>query len=161
MGPGHSTLGFVVIVVLYVVIGLMAATGCVTVGRRFLAPRAEQLFYAVFLVVIAAFYLAFAAYFGSTTAWRLESAAVALWFIIGLVGVRLPIALVAGYLLHGLWDLLHELQQHGAFSAFEPGQITVVPLAYGLFCAAFDLFMAVYLHLRRGDWTAAWQTRSL
>ena len=27
MGPGHSTLGFVVIVVLYVVIGLMASYG--------------------------------------------------------------------------------------------------------------------------------------
>jgi hypothetical protein len=160
MGPGYSTLGFVVIVVLYLVIGLMAAAGCVSVGRRFLAPRAEQVFYAAFLVLVAAFYLAFAAYFGSATAWRVESAVVVVFLVIGLVGARLPLALVVGYLLHAAWDLLHELQQHGAISALEPGQLTMVPLAYGFFCAAFDLVMAAYFHVRRGDWTAAWQSGS-
>ncbi|HET7294616.1 MAG TPA: DUF6010 family protein [Vicinamibacteria bacterium] len=143
------------IVVLYVVIGLLAATGCVTVSRRFLGPRAEQVFYAVFLVVIAAFYLAFAAHFRSAMAWRLESAAVVAFFAIGLAGARLPVALVVGYLLHGPWDLLHELVQQGAISAFEPGQLTAVPLAYGFFCAAFDLFMAGYIYQRRGAWAAA------
>ena len=43
---------------------------------------------------------------------------------VGLLGARLPFALVVGYSLHGLWDLLHELQEHGACSAFEPGRLT-------------------------------------
>jgi hypothetical protein len=160
MGPGSSALGFVVIVVLYVVIGLMAAAGCISLGRRFLAPRAEQVFYGMFLILIAAFYLAFTAYFRIGTAWRLESAAVLVFLVIGLLGARLPVALIAGYPLHGAWDLLHELQQHGGFSPFEPGQLTAVPLAYGLFCLAFDCYMAVYFYLRRADWDVAWQSRS-
>jgi hypothetical protein len=61
------------------------------------------------------------------------------------------------YSLHGLWDLLHELQAHGAYSAFEPGQLTAVPLAYGVFCAAFDFCMAAYFYARRAEWIAAWK----
>jgi hypothetical protein len=160
MGQGYSALGFVVIVVLYVVIGVLAAAGCISMGRRFLAPRAEQTFYGMFLILIAAFYLAFVAYFQIATAWRLESAVVLVFLVIGLLGTRLPVALIAGYPLHGLWDLLHELQQHGGFSAFDPGQLTTVPLAYGLFCAAFDCYMAVYFYLRRAGWNAAWQSKS-
>ena len=30
---------------------------------------------------------------------------------IGLLGARLPFALIVGYSLHGLWDLLHEFQR--------------------------------------------------
>jgi len=76
---------------------------------------------------------------------------------IGLLGVRLPFALIVGYPLHGLWDLLHELQAHGAYSAFEPGQLTAIPLAYGVFCAAFDFCIAAYFYARRADWSAAWK----
>lgn len=31
------------------------------------------------------------------------------------------------------WDLPHELQAHGAYATFEPGQLTAIPLAYGIF----------------------------
>jgi hypothetical protein len=157
MGEGYGTLGFVVIVVLYLTIGVLAALGCVAVGRRFLGPRVEQVFYGIFLVLIAAFYLAFAAYFGMATALRVESAAVVVFFVIGSLGARVPIALIIGYPMHALWDLLHEFQQQGSFSAFGPGQLTTVPLAYGLFCAAFDLCMAGYFAKRRFEWNAAWQ----
>ena len=95
-------------------IGLMAAAGAILIARKMLTPKAEQMFYAMFLIMLAAFYLAFAAYFGVATAWRL--------------GARLPLALIIGYSLHGLWDLLHELQVHGAYSVFEPGQLTAIPL---------------------------------
>ena len=71
--------------------------------------------------------------------------------------VGLPFALIVGYSLHGLWDLLHELQAHGAYSAFEPGQLTPIPLAYGVFCAAFDFCMAAYFYARRAEWIAAWK----
>ena len=38
-------IGFVVIVVLYIVIGILAAAGAVCFSRRLLAPKAEQIFY--------------------------------------------------------------------------------------------------------------------
>jgi hypothetical protein len=151
MGQGYSMLGFVVI-------GLLAAVGAIFLARKNLAPKAEQIFYAMFLIMVAAFYLAFAAYFGMATAWRLETAVVVAFAAIGMLGVRLPFALIIGYPLHGLWDLLHELQAHGAYSAFEPGQLTAIPLAYGVFCAVFDFSMAAYFYSRRAEWNAVWKS---
>ena len=121
MGHGYSMLGFVVIMILYAVIGLMAAAGTISITRKLLGPKTDQIFYAMFLIMIATFYLAFAAYFGVASAWRMETGVVMAFVVIGLLGVRLPFALIVGYSLHGLWDLLHELQAHGAYSAFEPG----------------------------------------
>src|SRR5260221_9908957 len=111
----------------------------------------------MFLIMIAAFYLAFAAFFGVASAWRVETAVVMAFVVIGVLGVRLPFALIVGYSLHGLWDLLHELQAHGAYSAFELGKLTAIPLAYGFFCAAFDFCMAAYFYTRRAEWSAAWK----
>ena len=153
-----STLGFVVIAILYATIGLMAAAGAIVIVPKFLGPKGEQIFYGLFLILIAAFYLAFAAYFGSTTAWPVEVSAVVLFAAFGLFGMRLPIALIVGYPLHGLWDLLHELQAHGAWIGFQPEQLTAIPLAYGIFCAAFDFLMAAYFYTRRDPWEAAWRT---
>jgi len=159
MGQGHSTLGFVVIVILYAAIGLMAAAGTIFIARKILTPKAEQIFYAAFLILIAAFYLAFTAYFGVAAAWQVETAAVVAFVAIALLGARLPFALIVGYALHGVWDLLHELQAHGAYSAFGPGQLTAIPLAYGIFCAAFDFCMAGYFVRRRAEWNAAWKAK--
>ena len=147
--------GFVVIVILYAAIGVLAATGAISISRKILAPKAEQILYAMFLIVVALFYLAFASYFQETTAWRIETLVVLGFVAIGLLGTRLPFLLIAGYSLHGMWDLLHELYAHGAHFAFEPGQLTAIPLAYGFFCAAFDFWMAAYFYTRRADWTAA------
>ena len=155
MSHGYSMLGFVVIMILYAVIGLMAAAGTISITRKLLNPKPEQIFYAMFLIMIAAFYLAFAAYFGVASAWWVETAVVMAFVVVGLLGVRLPFALIVGYSLHGLWDLLHELQAHGAYSAFAPGKLTAIPLAYGFFCAAFDFSIAAYFYTRRGEWVAA------
>jgi len=155
MGHGYQMLGFVVIAILYVGIGVMAARGTICIFRKILSPKSEQIFYAMFLIAVAALYLAFAAYFRAATAWQVETAAVAAFVAIGLLGVRLPFALIVGFPLHGLWDLLHELQAHGGCSAFESGQLTAVPLAYGFFCAAFDFYVAAYFYGRRAEWNAA------
>jgi len=152
----YSMLGFLVIVVLYATIGLLAATGAISITRKIFGPKAEQVFYGLFLVIIAAFYLAFVAYFGNAAAWRAETVAVVLFALIGLFGVRLPTALVIGYALHGAWDLVHELQAQGAISAYYLGRLTAVPLAYGVFCAAFDVYIAAYAFKRRDEWSAAW-----
>jgi hypothetical protein len=116
MGEASSMIGFVVIVNLYIVIGLMSAAGSIFVSQKIFTPKAEQIFFGIFLIPVAGFYLAFTAYFGIETAWLLESAAVLAFVAIGLLGIRVPFALVVGYPLHGLWDLLHELHAHGGFS---------------------------------------------
>jgi hypothetical protein len=153
---GSSTLGLSVIVILYATVGVMAAVGAFFITQKFLRPKGEQVFYGLFLVLIAAFYLAFAAYFESASAWRVETAAVAAFAVMGLIGVRLPIALMVGYPLHGLWDLLHELSAHGTRVGFDPQELTAVPLAYGVFCATFDVCVAVYAWTRRAEWAAGW-----
>jgi len=150
MDERYSVIGFAVIVVLYAVVGLLAAVGTVSITQKALKAKAEQVFYGLFLVMIAAFYLAFAAYFGNTAAWRAETVAVVLFALIGVFGVRLPIALVVGYPLHGLWDLMHELQAQG-YSVFGPGLLTAVPLAYGVFCAARRLERRVASPAPGGD----------
>jgi len=154
-------LGFVVIVILYAVIGLIAAAGAICFSRKILAPapKSEQIFYAIFLILIASFYLAFASYFKETTAWQLESTVVVGFVATALLGTRLPVALIVGYSLHGVWDMMHELQAHGAYSAFESGQLTAIPLAYGFFCSVFDFCVAAYFYTRRTEWSAAWKTR--
>jgi hypothetical protein len=156
MGEGYSMLGFVVIVILYAVIGLLATAGTIVMARKIPGPKAEQIFYAMSLIMIATFYLAFTAYFKVATAWRVETAVVVAFVAMGLLGLRLPFVLIVGYSLHGLWDLLHELQAHGAYNAFAPGQLTAIPLAYGIFCAVFDFGMAAYFYTRRAEWSAAW-----
>src|SRR2546423_6735265 len=69
MDERYSMIGFVVIVMLYAVIGVMAAAGAISITRK-IGPKAEQVLYGLFLVIIAAFYLAFVAYFGNALAWR-------------------------------------------------------------------------------------------
>jgi hypothetical protein len=157
MDHSVQTLGLAVIVVLYLTVGVMAAVGCVVIVRRFLPPKWESVFYGAFLAMIAAFYLAFVAYFGAAGAWRLETTAVLVFVVLGIVGARVPAVLMAGYAAHGLWDILHELQQHGAVSVFVDGQATSLPLAYGVFCVAFDLTVVVYVWQRRHEWSAAWK----
>jgi len=153
MGNGYSLLGFIVIIIVYAGIGLLAAAGTISSVRKFLGVKAEQIFYALFLLFFASFYLAFTAYFGVETAWRLETAAVAGFFAIGLLGLRLPLALIVGYSLHGICDLLHELYAHGAFTGYAAGHLTAIPLAYGTFCAVFDFSLAAYFWTRRTAWS--------
>ena len=150
MGHGYSMLGFVVIMILYAVIGLMAAAGTISITRKLLAPKTAQNLYAMFLIMVAAFYLAFAAYFGVASVWRVETAVVMAFVVIGPLGVRLPFALIVRYSLHGLWDLLHELQAHGAYAAFEPGQADRDPARLRiLLCSLRLLHGGVFLYATR------------
>ena len=136
----------------YLGIGVVAAVGAVTISRARFSPRNEQIFFALLLLPIAAMYLAFAAYFGDGSALRLEAYAVALFAVFGVSGLRLPALLLLGYALHGAWDLYHEvLLYHGPASA-GARSLTAIPLAYGVFCAAFDWFMAAYFYTRQAAW---------
>src|SRR5215510_4817145 len=105
-------MALLVIIVLYMTIGVMSSAGCVAITNRVFSARAEQIFFGLFLVPIAAFYLAFTAYYGNGGAWRLEAGAAAVFAVLGIVGSRVTAVLILAYALHGFWDFLHELHAH-------------------------------------------------
>jgi Family of unknown function (DUF6010) len=148
-----------VIVVLYVSIGFLSAAGSVCISKRLFSAKLEQIFFALFLIAIAGFYLAFTAYFRHEEAWRLETVGVIVFAVLGLIGVRVPVVLIIGYLLHGAWDVLHAIHAHGGGNILYAQQLTELPLGYAAFCATYDWCMAAYFYKRRGHWSAAWLTR--
>ena len=152
MTEPSSTVGLVVILIWYAVIGLLATAGSVAVSQKFFPGRSEQIFYGVLLVPIAGYYLACVAYFANVSSWRIELIGVIAFSVAGIVGTRYAAVLIVGYALHGIWDALHELDGHGGFSPFGSGQLTAIPLGYGVFCAAFDIAIAAYYVRTKQFW---------
>jgi hypothetical protein len=151
IGAGSSTqfIGGLVVALLYVVIGLLGAIGSIVVFRRIFQGRWEQIFWASFLVVIAAFYLSFAAYFGASThAWQTEVVGVAAFFVCAAGGLFSRAAIAVGYLMHGLWDLSHCLSG----SSLAGISMTEIPLGYGIFCSTYDVTVACYLMISDTAW---------
>jgi hypothetical protein len=149
-----------IIMVWYTSIGGLAAAGSMYLTHRFVPAKHEATLYGLFLIAIAAFYLACTSYFGDAAAWRLETVAVSGFAVMGGLGTRLPVVLIAGYALHGGWDLLHEVQDHMQVDVFGGNEATRIPLGYGAFCATFDWAMVVYFVYRRRHWVAAWKSRA-
>ena len=83
MEPTSSAIGFTVIVALYITIGVMSAAGSVYISKSIFSAKVEQIFFGLFLIPIAGFYLAFTAHFGDKDAWQLESTAVAVFAVFG------------------------------------------------------------------------------
>jgi hypothetical protein len=152
MSPTATNVGFIVIITLYAVIGLLAATGTSVLSQKLLRGRSEQVFYGAFLTAIAGFYLAFVAYFGNTSSWGTEGAAVVAFALLGIIGTQHALVLVLGYSLHGVWDILHELSAHAGYSVLSAQQFTKIPLAYGVFCLAYDVAISAYFVRRRKSW---------
>ena len=86
-------------------VGILAAAGSIFISQKLFSAKTEQIFFALFLVAIAAFYLAFTAYILDQGAWRLETEAVIVFAVFGILGLRLPAMLIIGSSLHGIWDL--------------------------------------------------------
>src|SRR5215813_3391351 len=148
-GSNSQLVGGLIIALLYVVVGLLGAIGSIVVFRRIFQGRWEQIFWASFLVVIAAFYLSFAAYFGASThAWQTELIGVGAFLICALCGLFSRSAIAIGYILHGLWDLSHCLSGPSLAGV----SITDIPLGYGIFCSAFDFVVAAYLMISNTAW---------
>ena len=107
-GSTSQFVGGLIIALLYVVVGLLGAVGSILMFRRIFQGRWEQIFWASFLVMIAAFYLSFAAYFAvSSHAWQTEIVGVALFLVFAVGGLFSRSAIAVGYVMHGLWDLSH------------------------------------------------------
>jgi hypothetical protein len=148
-GSSNQFIGGLIIALLYVVIGLLSAIGSILIFRRIFHGRWEQIFWTSFLVVIAAFYLSFAAYFGASThAWQTEVVGVAVFLACALGGLFSRSAVALGYVLHGLWDLSHCLSG----SSLAGLSITEIPLGYGIFCATYDFVVAFYLMKSDTPW---------
>jgi hypothetical protein len=148
-GSGSQFIGGLIVAVLYAVVGLLGAIGSIVVFRRIFQGRWEQIFWASFLVVIAAFYLSFAAYFGASThAWQTELIGVAVFLVCALGGLFSRSAIALGYVMHGLWDLSHCLSG----SSLAGLSITEIPLGYGIFCSTFDFVVACYLMISDSAW---------
>ena len=136
------------ILLLYLGIGCLAALGTVTITRRHFSPRGEQVFISLLLIPIAALYLAFVDYFQSPASLRVELWGAMGFAALGLLGTRASLLLIVGYVLHGSWDLVHEVVAHQITSAGNPSPLTPIPLAYGVFCAAYDWYIAGYIYVR-------------
>jgi len=153
-------MAFTIIITFYAGIGLLAAAGSIFISQKLFSARGQQIFFALFFVAIAGFYLAFTAYFENQEAWRLEIGAVIVFSVFGILGLRFPGALIIGYSLHGIWDVVHEIHAFAGISLFGAEKMTALPLAYGVFCAAFDWCVAAYFYTRRVEWNAAWRARA-
>jgi hypothetical protein len=149
-----------IVMVWYAGIGALAAAGSTYLSHRLVPAKHEATLYGLFLIVIAGFYLACTSYFGNSSAWSLETVAVLAFAVMGCVGTRVPVVLMAGYALHGGWDLLHEVHAHTQLDVFRGREATRIPLAYGAFCTTFDWAMVVYFLYRRPQWVAAWKSRA-
>ena len=140
------------ILIWYLVIGVLAAIGSVTVSRSRFSPRVEHRLFALLLIPIAAMYLVFVAYFGDYSTLRPEALGVGVFAVLGLLGLRFAALLVLGYALHGGWDLVHEIWVRLGAGAGGARPLTDIPLAYGVFCVAYDWCMAAYFYTRRSAW---------
>src|SRR6266576_397839 len=145
-------IGGLVVALLYVVIRLLAAIGSIFIFRRIFQGRWEQIFWTSFLLVIAAFYLSFAAYFGASShAWQTEVVGVAVFLVFAVGGLFSRSAIAIGYVMHGLWDLSHCLSG----SSLAGLSMTEIPLGYGIFFSTFDFAVACYLVISDSAWHEA------
>ena len=134
-GSASHLLGGIVVLVLYIIIGLLGGIGSILVVPRILAGRWEQIFWTGFLVVVAAFYLSFTAYYGATSEiWKTELIGVAIFLGVASLGFFSRPAIAIGYLMHGAWDFTHSL--YGSAVGGLP--LSDIPLGYGIFCATFE-----------------------
>lgn len=105
----------------------------------------ERAFYPTVLIVIASYYVLFAAAGASTRTLLIEIAIASGFVMLAVIGFEksfwiVPVALVA----HGVFDFVHH------FLVFNPG----VPRWWPGFCLAFDVVLAIWLAMRPTPQTA-------
>jgi hypothetical protein len=137
------------------VIGFVVAIPITIVPTsKFLRPKTELTFYSLSLIPIALFYIAFCLYYGEPEALRAE--------VIGVIGFSVLALwswfsatwiLIWAYLLHALWDLIHEIP----LAALDNIHWSSVPAGYAAFCLVYDVIIAVYIYRRLDAWN---QSRS-
>jgi hypothetical protein len=96
----------------------------------------DRAFYPTLVIVIASYYVLFAAMGGSTHVLLVESVAMLVFACIAIAGFRTSLWVVAAALAgHGVFDLVH-----GRLVS-NPG----VPMWWPSFCGAYDVFIGAFL----------------
>ena len=155
MESTSSALGLMVIVALYIAIGAMSAAGSVYLSRLIFSAKQEQIFFGLFLSQSPDFIWPLPL----TSATRMRGhlrrrqwqcfLSLVLWASeFHFSDSRIPAAWGVGQ------GPRVECPRWGLF--IDPGQTTSVPLAYGFFCATYDVLMAAYFYTRQNGWQAAW-----
>jgi hypothetical protein len=120
------------------VIGLILAAG-VAGSATVIGFERERAFYPTVLIVIASYYVLFAAMGASSRTLIVEIAVAGGFLLVAVLGFRRNIWLVVAALVgHGVFDFVHHL------FIDNPG----VPHWWPGFCLAFDGFLGVFLALR-------------
>jgi hypothetical protein len=151
MEPTSSAIGLIVIVALYISIGGMSAAGSVYIAKSLFSARAEQIFFGLFLIPIAGFYLAFTAYFGDKDAWQLEATAVIVFTVFGLD--RSPSSVCSHNWIPATWHMGRGPRVHSIGTSADHLRATGVRLVL----RHYDFLMAAYFYTRRNHWHAAWR----
>jgi hypothetical protein len=117
------------------VIGIVASVG-VAVFARLVGFDRDRAFYPTVLIVVASYYLLFAAMSGSVHAVLVESAVMTLFAAAAVVGFKWSIwVVVAGLAAHGCMDAVH-----GAFI-----ENSGVPAWWPAWCLSYDVGAAAVL----------------
>jgi dipeptide/tripeptide permease len=117
------------------IVGAAIALTVAALGRLLNFER-DRSFYATILLVIASYYVLFAAMAGSTPALITETAVMSVFVLLAAFGaLRTRWVLVLGLALHGVFDLVHPRLIENAG----------VPSWWPQFCLAFDLAAAAYV----------------
>jgi hypothetical protein len=119
------------------IIGICAAFS-VCLAATLVGFDKDRAFYPVVLIVIASYYILFAAIGAPVQTLLIEAAAATAFAALALQGFkRNPALIVIGLAAHGFFDLLHPLLVHN------PG----VPVWWPSFCLTYDVTAALYLLL--------------
>ncbi len=96
----------------------------------------ERVFYPTMVLVVATYYILFAALANSTRALVLESAAAVVFLVLAVLGFKKTLwVAVAGLVGHGVFDVFHgRMISNPGVPAWWPG-----------FCMAFDVLAGVFL----------------
>lgn len=127
---------------LQLLIGAFSCLVFILVARQAGLKR-EIIVYAISLLVAALIYFGFAVAGGATVSWLvIESGSLVLFSLVALFGLRQSAwVLMIGWAAHAVWDLLlHKVLEVG-----------FVPEWYPVVCIGFDLFLAGYIAMCKGD----------
>ncbi len=146
-----SAIGLLAIVALYVTIGVMSAAGSVYIAKSIFSAKVEQIFFGLFLIPIAGFYLAFTAYFGDKRCVAVGSDGSGSVCCFRPNGS--PSSICSHSRIPATWPMGHgpRVQRSCWRPCIGP---SADPLAYGFFCATYDFLMATYFYTRRAAWSA-------
>jgi hypothetical protein len=102
----------------------------VSLFARFTGLDRDRAFYPTVLIVIASYYVLFAAMGGTTRALIIESSVMAAFLLVAVAGFRF-----------NLWIVVAALVGHGVFDLFHAGMVTNggVPAWWPPFCIAYDV----------------------